>query len=725
METINQFDWIDFYKEFANTLLQYKNNRDVLVEKVEKIYELTGIYMPTLERNRKLIDIDPFTIFGLFNKSSMTVDNRNKIISTVANLFDIKTSIPTSFDGIPLLMNQNATYYCFIDERDKDDIDILWDLYESALLYANDSSSENDLILSQYFDLAINKKGIGTGKITMGLYWIAPTHFLNLDQRNTWYIYESGKMPDDLVDSLPIVEDKISAYKYFEIVDKLRAFLDSNQSVFKNFIELSFEAWRYSEEVNRKKRDEEKQRRLKAKGAALADDDIETIRYWIYSPGERARIWDECYDNNIMAIGWDALGDLRDYNSKGEMKQKMKQCYDPSRAYINSACATWEFANEIKPGDIVFAKNGMHLIIGRGVVKSDYIYDPQRKEFKNIRKVEWTNRGEWECSRQSAKKTLTDITSFTDYVEQLNLFFDSDMLDDVETLEVSYPKYDKDRFLDSVYMDDDSYNTLVSLVKSKKNIILQGAPGVGKTFAAKRLAYSMMGVKDPNRVMMVQFHQSYSYEDFIMGFRPSENGFKLKHGVFYEFCKRAEVDSDNDYFFIIDEINRGNLSKIFGELFMLLESDKRGVALQLLYADEKFSIPENLYIIGMMNTADRSLAMLDYALRRRFAFFNLQPAFESDGFKSYQKSINNDKFDKLIECIKQLNLAIKSDESLGSGFCIGHSYFCDLDKFETHEFESSLTRVVDFEIIPLLSEYWFDDADMVNEWSNNLRSAIK
>ena len=725
METINQFDWIDFYKEFANTLLQYKNNRDVLVEKVEKIYELTGIYMPTLERNRKLIDIDPFTIFGLFNKSSMTVDNRNKIISTVANLFDIKTSIPTSFDGIPLLMNQNAACYCFIDERDKDDIDILWDLYESALLYANDSSSENDLILSQYFDLAINKKGIGTGKITMGLYWIAPTHFLNLDQRNTWYIYESGKMPDDLVDSLPIVEDKISAYKYFEIVDKLRAFLDSNQSVFKNFIELSFEAWRYSEEVNRKKRDEEKQRRLKAKGAALADDDIETIRYWIYSPGERARIWDECYDNNIMAIGWDALGDLRDYNSKGEMKQKMKQCYDPSRAYINSACATWEFANEIKPGDIVFAKNGMHLIIGRGVVRSDYIYNPQRKEFKNIRKVEWTNRGEWECSRQSAKKTLTDITSFTDYVEQLNLFFDSDMLDDVETLEVSYPKYDKDRFLDSVYMDDDSYNTLVSLVKSKKNIILQGAPGVGKTFAAKRLAYSMMGVKDPNRVMMVQFHQSYSYEDFIMGFRPSENGFKLKHGVFYEFCKRAEVDSDNDYFFIIDEINRGNLSKIFGELFMLLESDKRGVALQLLYADEKFSIPENLYIIGMMNTADRSLAMLDYALRRRFAFFNLKPAFESDGFKSYQKSINNDKFDKLIECIKQLNLAIKSDESLGSGFCIGHSYFCDLDKFETHEFESSLTRIVDFEIIPLLSEYWFDDADMVNEWSNNLRSAIK
>lgn len=725
MDTINQFDWVDFYKEFANTLLQYKNNREILIEKVKKIYDLTDIDIPTLERNKQLVDIDPFTIFGLFNKSSMTVDNRNKIISTVANLFDIKAPIPTSFDGIPLLNNQNATYYYFIDKRENDDIDTLWELYKSALIYANDSSSKNTSTLSRYFDLAINKKGNGNSKITMGLYWIAPTHFLNLDQRNTWYIYESGKMPTDLVDSLPIVEDKISASKYFEIVDKLKAFLDSNQSIFKNFIELSFEAWRYSEEVNRLKRAEEKQSKARAKGAALADDDIETIHYWIYSPGKGAKIWDECYDNNIMAIGWDAIGDLRAYNSKDEIKQVMNKYYDPSRSYIHSACATWEFANEMKPGDIVFAKNGMHLIIGRGVVKSDYIYDSQRKEFRNIRKVEWTDRGEWECSRQSPMKTLTDITSFTDYVEQLNLFFDSDMLDDAKTLETSYPTYDKARFLDSVYMDEDSYDTLVSLVKSKKNIILQGAPGVGKTFAAKRLAYSMMGVKDPNRVMMVQFHQSYSYEDFIMGFRPSENGFKLKHGVFYEFCKRAEVDSDNDYFFIIDEINRGNLSKIFGELFMLLESDKRGVALQLLYADEKFSIPENLYIIGMMNTADRSLAMLDYALRRRFAFFDLKPAFESDGFKSYQHSLNNDKFNKLIDCIKQLNLAIKSDETLGAGFCIGHSYFCDLDKSETYEREDSLDRIVEFELIPLLNEYWFDDVDMVNEWSNNLRSAIK
>src|SRR5699024_7598761 len=168
---------------------------------------------------------------------------------------------------------------------------------------------------------------------------------------------------------------------------------------------------------------------------------------------------------------------------------------------------------------------------------------------------------------------------------------------------------------------------LVALVQNKKNVILQGAPGVGKTYVAKRLAYSMMGEKDPNRVMMVQFHQSYTYEDFIMGFRPSENGFELKRGAFYKFCKLAEIDSEREYFFIIDEINRGNLSKIFGELFMLIENDKRGAELQLLYTDEKFSVPSNIYIIGMMNTADRSISILDYALCRRFPFYVMCDGF--------------------------------------------------------------------------------------------------
>lgn len=455
-------------------------------------------------------------------------------------------------------------------------------------------------------------------------------------------------------------------------------------------------------------------------GEALVDEDL-TPHYWIYSPGDNASIWGECYSKGIMAIGWDEIGDLRTYSNKDEMKDAMKETIDPSKAYTMAAHATWQFANDIKPGDIVFAKKGMHFVVGRGVVESEYLFDSNRKHYKNIRKVKWTHKGEWPHPGQAVMKTLTDITAYTDYVEKLNALFESETVDGEGKEAIEYTEYTPEDFLKDVYMDEASYETLVSLIRKKKNVILQGAPGVGKTYAAKRLAYSMMGEKDAERVMMVQFHQSYSYEDFIMGFRPSEKGFELKHGAFYTFCKKAEEDSDNEYFFIIDEINRGNLSKIFGELFMLIESDKRGVELRLLYANEKFSVPANVYIIGMMNTADRSLALLDYALRRRFAFFEMQPGFDTEGFRAYRMALQSERFDKLILCVENLNNAIAADESLGEGFRIGHSYFCNLKEAD----EQTLSNIVEYELIPLLKEYWFDEPTKVKDWANILRSAIK
>ena len=284
-------------------------------------------------------------------------------------------------------------------------------------------------------------------------------------------------------------------------------------------------------------------------------------------------------------------------------------------------------------------------------------------------------------------------------------------------------EYPVGKFLKEVYMDRRGYDAIVGLLKTKKNIILQGAPGVGKTYAAKRLAYSMMGVKDVSRVKLVQFHQSYSYEDFIEGYRPSGAGFELVKGAFYSFCKKAAEDEENAYFFIIDEINRGNLSKIFGELFMLIESDKRGDKLQLLYSRELFSVPTNVHIIGMMNTADRSLAMLDYALRRRFAFVELCPAFDSEGFRDYCAGLDNPRFEALVSEVESLNRAIAEDESLGEGFCIGHSYFCNMEADSCTD--AALASIVDYELIPMLKEYWFDEPGKVREWADRLRRSLR
>lgn len=828
-----QFEWINFYSEFATKLLEFKNNRAELIADIQSAYSAINMKLPKLEREDSIIDIDPFTVFGLFNKGITNV-NRIAILESFATVFNIKSKVPKNFDGIPVLNNLKATYYGFKDDRQVADIDNLWGLYESAINLAEKDDAANREIFTKWYDTVHDQLGI-RWNITMGLYWIRPYEFINLDSINRGFIVDPDNMPVDFVNSVKKKLNKVPyASEYLAIKDACLHALKDSDYEYKNFPELSYRAWIVSKQVNQEKAEVKGKKSSKAaflrwfaplilalrdlggsgtpaearakiieneqlsedeinqtRGKnnvnkfenevafarnylvnagyidksvygiwtlteagksvdmtsemasdifknvlssspskkeknidALADEDVHTVRYWLYAPGEGSCMWDEFYTLGIMAIGWGEIGDLSTFDSKDAMKIKMREVIDESLSYKNAAHATWQFANEMKIGDIIFVKKGMHQIIGRGVVMSDYEYDNTRDdEYKNIRQVDWTHNGEWPHPGQAVMKTLTDITSYTDYVEKLNSLFEDETEEDAEDVEKTYPPYTKEDFLSEVFMPEEEYDKLSGILRIKKNIILQGAPGVGKTFVAKRIAFSMMGVKDVERVMMVQFHQSYSYEDFIMGFRPSTDGFELKRGAFYNFCKKAEIDGDNDYFFIIDEINRGNLSKIFGELFMLIENDKRGVSLQLLYSDEKFSVPKNIYIIGMMNTADRSLAMLDYALRRRFAFFEIKPGFTTDGFREYRMSLENEKFDKLIACVESLNNVISNDESLGDGFCIGHSYFCNLlpDTID----DQVLSGIVEYELIPLLKEYWFDEPTKVKDWSSNLRSAIK
>ena len=231
-----------------------------------------------------------------------------------------------------------------------------------------------------------------------------------------------------------------------------------------------------------------------------------------------------------------------------------------------------------------------------------------------------------------------------------------------------------------------------------------------------------MGEIDDSRIGFVQFHQNYSYEDFIMGYRPDGSGFKLTEGIFYQFCQKAANDPGREYFFLIDEINRGNLSKIFGELMMLIENSHRGESVTLAYNGQSFYVPENLCLIGMMNTADRSLAMIDYALRRRFSFFEMEPAFGSEGFQAYQARLANETFDALIGQVRALNQELLNDDSLGRGSCIGHSYFCLKNPADCST--DWMRSVVEFDLLPMLTEYWFDEPKKLQRWEENLRGVF-
>lgn len=276
----------------------------------------------------------------------------------------------------------------------------------------------------------------------------------------------------------------------------------------------------------------------------------------------------------------------------------------------------------------------------------------------------------------------------------------------------AYP-YNFDDDIDKPFISKAQFKQITSLLLRKKNIVLQGSPGVGKTFIARKIAYSIMGETNDSNIEVVQFHQSYSYEDFIQGFRPSDQGFVIKDGLFINFCNKALANPNQKFFLIIDEINRGNLSKIMGELMMLIEADKRNrsYSLKLTYSQsdtDLFHVPENIYLIGTMNTADRSLALVDYALRRRFAFITLLPEY-GEQFKLFliEKGLSETLTNHIAQSVDKVNALIKNDNNLGEGFLIGHSYFCNYSK----ELDEAIwwKEVVDFELKPLLEEIWFDE----------------
>lgn len=439
--------------------------------------------------------------------------------------------------------------------------------------------------------------------------------------------------------------------------------------------------------------------------------------------GEDGTRWDDFKEGGFLCVGWDEVGDLRQYGSEQDFREAFYEQYldglyeGVKRKASEKAGELWSLM-EMKPGDRIVANEGESKVLGVGTVSEPgYEWKPEREEFGHVVHVDWDTsyRQSIESQGHWRFKTIKQLTpGFID-----------------EHLETAPEPYSIEKATDGLFYKLGDFETWLRRLRKKKNLILQGPPGVGKTFVSKRLAYALMGERDEDRTHMVQLHQSYTYEDFIRGYRPTkEEGFRLKDGVFFKFCEQAKEDTGRDYVFIIDEINRGNLSKVFGELMMLIEPDKRGPghAIQLSNRREegdiygnRFYVPENLYLIGMMNTADRSLAMVDYALRRRFAFVDMQPRFHDERYKAHlrKQGASEEMIEKIVSRLRALNEEIGKDDSLGEGFRIGHSYFCPGEK-ETPD-DTWYREVVTREIEPLLKEYWFDASETAENHISDLK----
>lgn len=467
---------------------------------------------------------------------------------------------------------------------------------------------------------------------------------------------------------------------------------------------------------------------------ALADSEQPHEQPWAWAigAGEGGYLWDDWKSSGEMTIGWDDLGDLRNYDSKEAIRQALLAETTNGSTRKNDALACWQFCQDIRPGDYVVAKRGRTRVLGVGRVMGEYEYQPNRNDFQHVRRVKWLLEGNWERTADAGlpTKTLTEVTYYKRFIGPVLAELENPaQLRRIETVSVEPIGKDKEKLVippkparpaytfaeasADLFMPEEELAGLLSSLQRKKNLILQGPPGVGKSFVARRLAYLLLGEEDADRVEMVQFHPSYSYEDFIMGYRATEKGgFEREAGVFLKFVRDvALANPKQPHVFIIDELNRANLGKVLGECMLLLESDKRGPAhkVRLPYGNEFMYLPDNLYVIGTMNTADRSLALVDFALRRRFAFKRLKPELGKRfyDYLTQRKGIAPAFVEQLVAAVNRVNTKIEQDHGLGVDFLIGHSYYSEGPQ-EQETATAWYARVLEDEIGPQLEEYWIE-----------------
>lgn len=660
-----QFSWMPAYAAIAQGIYDMRNDRSRLLKLFKSIFsDESDLTFPMDTEAEELVTIDPFTFFATFNRG-VSPEKRNRIVRLALDgLGSQDVATPTDYEGLPVVNNMKSWFFGGKQDRGAHDIDNLWELFCAAMeLAANPAGKQQRLQMAHMFDAVCSQICI-KWNITIGLFWVLPNFFMPLDAHSRDYLADVLGIKVKGA-NLPAGEE------YLAIMDAIRAVTD------KPFYELSADAYEWKPEPK-------------------------TPWGWHpnlteYDPGIDQDTWDTLLDDpEIFNAQARALFRcMMDAGGKATCSQLAEQYGDSADHYRNTAIWFAQRVSEKLNCSLWQGKYWPILFYGKNTSKDD------------AGSFLWMIRPELEEALKS--RDLSDVPLYAEPVKQVDLST------------AAKKPYTDAQFLQDVFVSKSDLTAMKGLLKRKKNLILQGAPGTGKTFAAKRLAYAMMGEEDDSRIGFVQFHQSYTYEDFVIGYRPNgEGGFDIQPGIFADFCARAVRDSGRSYFFIIDEINRANISKVFGELLMLIEADHRGDSIELSIDRRRLTVPENLFIIGMMNTADRGLALIDYALRRRFAFFDMKPALDAPGFLAMLQDTGNEKLGALVDAVREINKEIEKDPALGQGFCIGHSYFC-MQQGVTDEDVHGIAR---FEIEPLIAEYWFDDQQKVRKLTDKLESVF-
>jgi 5-methylcytosine-specific restriction enzyme B len=695
------FTWIPFHEELAPTLLGYRDRQEELISFLESLRARDLIITPLLDMledgSRRILDqLDPFTFIGTMHRG-IGFEQRVAIASAMKDHFALGAAVPSDFLGVPRQNNMASWFIQYSKSRGEDDVATLWDVLAKALL--NDPWSDPTFvpILDRGFALPRVRR-----KLAMGLYWVRPRTFVSLDQ------------PMRVELGLTMSSTHITAAEYEAVLRKL-----AERGT--NPVLLSLDAWLASQHPV-----------APAEHPGGEADPIAPSgdrQHWLvgaYWDGEtgaesqverfvRDGIWENGYEDKYL----DEVRSIRPGDRiaiKSTFTQRKGLPFDARGRTVSVMRIHTTGTVTGNPGD----GHRIEVDWDPESTPRDWYFFTDWSTIRRVRtdasyhRVEHSHRlidFVWNGAAQDLEWYAKESFDGPDRIEDPA----GDELEGGVT--VGSPYGIEDMLAEGVFLNEEELEELVDLIRTKRAVILQGPPGVGKTFLAWRLAYGVMNQRDDDRVAIVQFHQSTSYEDFVRGFRPKPEGvgFELQDGVFVTFCERAQKDPDRPYVFIIDEINRGNLSQIFGELLMLIEGDKRTkrYAVPLTYrhkGEGSFHVPANVHVLGLMNVADRSLAMVDYALRRRFAFAELHPQFDGRTYAAWleQRGMRPQLTQTIINRMTRLNEVITADPLLGRNYRVGHSYFCprgdDFSELDRRWYE----RVIRTEIAPLLREYWFD-----------------